>query len=107
MHRVRDAAFLDPKPAGTARVVARHVVHATAHQFGDQKASTEFLQHSVQIVTGTRQARSQHQVVRSARIAGGFHAQFARGIAAQKVALHAACVDHLARLHAHALLVKR
>ena len=52
-------------------------------------------------------ARAEYQVVRAAGIARGAHAQFARGVAAQEVAHHAATLDHLAGAHAHAFVVKR
>ena len=65
------------------------------------------MQHGGQIVLRAGLARVQAQVVRAARVAGGFHAQLARRVAAQKVARHAAGLHHLARRHAHAFAVKR
>ncbi len=87
--------------------MASHVVHTLAHELDDEQAGAEFLQHRVEVVALAGAARGQHQVVRAARIAGGLHAELARRIAAEEVALHAPGVHHLARLHAHAFLVER
>ena len=73
----QDAPALHPKATGPARIIARDAIHALPHQFGHEQARAQFFQHGVQIVAGVGQARSQAQVVRAARVAGGFHAEFA------------------------------
>jgi 3-phosphoshikimate 1-carboxyvinyltransferase len=45
MHRVSDFAVFHPETAGTARVVARHVIHALPHQLNHKQTCAEFLQH--------------------------------------------------------------
>ncbi len=45
--------------------------------------------------------------MRAAGVAGGLHPQLAGRVGAEKVAGHPPRVDHLARLHAHALVVER
>jgi hypothetical protein len=47
-------AVLHPEAAGAARVVARHVVHALAHQLDHKQARAQLLQHGVQVVAGLR-----------------------------------------------------
>jgi hypothetical protein len=53
------------------------------------------------------EARGQCQVVRAARVARGLHAQLACRVAAEEIALHPPALHHLARLHAHAFVIKR
>jgi hypothetical protein len=43
-------AVLHPEAAGAARIVARHVVHALAHQLDHKQAGAQLLQHGVQVV---------------------------------------------------------
>ena len=50
VHRISDAAVLHPEAAGAARVVARHVVHALAHELDHEQARAQLLQHGVQVV---------------------------------------------------------
>ena len=107
MHRERDLAVFHPETAGTARVVAGDVIHALAHEFDDEQARTQLLEHGIEVIAALCQARSEREVVRSAGIAGGLHAELARRIAAEKVALHHPALDDRTLDGAHAFVVKR
>ena len=85
-HRILDLAVLDPEARRAARIVARHVVDALPHQFGQQQARAELLQHRLEVVLRTRLRTAQRQVVRAARVAGGLHAELARRIRRQEIA---------------------
>ena len=91
--RVDDAPALDPEAGGAARVVAGDVVDALPHQLGDEQAAAELAQHRRQVVAGLREAAGQAQVLRAAGMPGGLHAQLARRIARQEVALHHPALD--------------
>nr|GEU28106.1 putative aminotransferase [Tanacetum cinerariifolium] len=107
LDRVLDHAVFHPEARRPARIVAGDVVGALPHQFRDQQPGAQLAQHAHEVVAGGRERGRERQVVRAARVAGGVHAQLARGIRGQEVSLHHAVLDHVARARLHALVVER
>src|SRR5437667_261706 len=90
LYRMANFAALDPVACRAARVIARHEVHALAHQLGDEKPALEFLQHAGEV----RSLGSHHEIVVTACIAGGFQAELARRVAAEEIAFDDAVAHH-------------
>jgi hypothetical protein len=103
LHRVGDLAVLDPVAGSAARVVAGHVIHALAEQFGDQQAAAH---QSRSGRRGSRLPGLHDQVVAAAGVAGGLHAELARRVGAQEVALQHAVLDHFAVARGDAVVVE-
>src|SRR2546428_600373 len=103
LHGMANFAALDPVARRAARVIARHKVHALTHELGDEKPALEFLQHAGEV----RSLGAHHEVVVTARIAGGFQAELARRIAAEEIAFDDAVAHDSAAARRNALLVER
>ncbi len=101
--RMHDLAALDPEPRGAARVVAGHDVHALPEQLADDEALLAALDQLCE-----RAGRRPHeQVVHAARVAGRRHAEPARRVARQHVALQHARRHELAALRHDTFAVER
>src|SRR5262249_47652431 len=83
LDRKGDLAVLDPVTGRAARIVAGDEVYAVAERLGDEEAAAEVFQHAHEVWPGRRE----HEVVVAACVAGALHAELARRIAAEEVAL--------------------
>src|SRR5262249_24716373 len=83
LHREADLAVLDPVAGRAAGVVPGDDVDALPHELGDEQALAHVPQHAGEV----RPLRAHEQVVMAARVAGALHAELARGVGAEEVAL--------------------
>ena len=103
LDRIGDDAVLDPEAGDAAREVAGHGVHALAQLLGHEQAAAHPPQQRGQVVGAMRE----HEVVAAAAVAGRLHAELARRVRAQEIALHDAVAHDVARRGRDSFAVER
>src|SRR6185312_15118472 len=102
LHREADLAVLDPVAGRAARIVAGDEVDALPHQLGHQQPFAHLLEHSCEIGP----FRTYEEVVVAAGVAGTLHAELARRVGAEKIALDHPGAHDGAIARRHAFLVE-
>src|SRR5438876_11670870 len=92
LHWKLDLAAVDPVAGGAARIVAGDEIDALSEQFRHEKTTAHLAQHAGKVGS----IGAQHEIVMPAGVAGGLHAELARGIAAEEIAFEHAIAHHAA-----------